>query len=129
MVYYYIEISYFCLSTIKSNHITFVNPKSFCYCKIAAPVENESDVPPATPLDGEPKDETISVPTTDRSSSSNSNNSDEGVHTVAIVGMALGGTLLLVGAAVMRRRKLNGANGSSDVSAIDSMQPSGDNTV
>lgn len=96
------------------------------YTTIAAPVVDESeDVPPPTvPVDGEPKDETISAPSTDRSS----NGEDNGLRTGAIVAMSVGGALLLVGAAVMRRRKLNSAD-SSDISAIDSMQPSGDNTV
>jgi hypothetical protein len=84
----------------------------------------ESEVPPAAPIDGEPKDETIAAPSTGRSSDSGAN----GLHTGAIVGMSVGGTLLLVAAAVMRRRKLNGAD-SSDVSAINSMQPSGDTAV
>ena len=86
-------------------------------------MENEPDVPPAAPpIDEEPKDETISAPTNSRPA----NSGDDGLRTGAIVAMSVGGALLLVGAAVMRRRKLNGGE-ASDVSAIDSMQPSGDN--
>ena len=90
----------------------------------AAPVENEPDVPPTAPIDGEPKDETISAPSNNRSS----DNGNGGLRTEAILAMSVGGALLLVGAALMRRHKLNNAE-SSDISAMDSMQPSGDNTV
>ena len=84
--------------------------------------ESEPEEPPT--IEGEPKDETISAPSNSRSSDSGNN---PGLHTPAIIGLSVGGALLLVGAAVMRRRKLNAE--SSDISAIDSTQPSGDNTV
>ena len=89
-------------------------------------IDNPEDDPPVVPVDGEPKDETISTPSTDRSS--NGSGGEKGLRTEAILAMSVGGALLLVGAAVMRRRKLN-HNADSDISAIDSMQPSGDNTV
>lgn len=91
----------------------------------AAPVIEEESEPEEPPtIEAEPKDETISAPSNSRSSDSGN---DSGLHTPVIVGLSVGGALLLVGAVVMRRRKLNAE--SSDISAIDSTQPSGDNTV
>ena len=91
----------------------------------AAPVIEEESEPEEPPtIEAEPKDETISAPSNSRSSDSGD---DDGLSPRAVVGLAVGGAVLLVGAAVLRRRKLNAE--SSDISAIDSTQPSGDNTV
>lgn len=59
------------------------------------------------------------------SAARSTNGSGGGLNTASIVAMSVGGALLLVGAAAMRRRSMNGV---SDLSAMDStsVNPTGD---
>jgi hypothetical protein len=86
----------------------FVGSVSF-----VAPVVEE------TPTEPDPAQPEIFEPDTSRSKN------DGGLRTSAILAMSVGGALLIVGAGVLRRRKLKAAG---DLSAMDStsVQPTGD---
>jgi hypothetical protein len=83
-------------------------------------IDEKTNAPVPDLPDDNKNDETSSE--TDRSTNGG------GLRTGAIVAMSLGGALLLVGAGVMRRRKVSN---DGELSAMDSasIQPSGDDAA